>query len=201
MPPPFKVELANHDPHWLAAALAEASVLHDALGSALLFVHHVGSTAIPGLRAKPILDLLPVVRSLCEMDLRKTNLEQIGYDWWGEFGLPGRRYATKNEPSTGRRLVQLHCYAIGAPDIDRHLAFRDHLRKRPEVVAAYEIEKARCRALYPDDSHAYGACKSAWIEAVETAALTDWRGSSVGRDYLSRPTGRKPPRTDVALPG
>jgi GrpB-like predicted nucleotidyltransferase (UPF0157 family) len=179
MPPPFKVELVGHNPHWSAAALAEASVLHDVLGSALLIVHHIGSTAIPGLRAKPILDLLPIVRSIGEMDLSKTNLEQIGYDWWGEFGLSGRRYVTKNEPGTGRRLVQLHCYEIGTPDIDRHLAFRDYLRERPEIVASYEQEKARCRALYPDDSHAYGACKSAWIGAVETAALADWRRSSL----------------------
>lgn len=177
MPPPFKVELADHDPRWLAAAQTEASVLHAALGSALLIVHHVGSTAIPGLRAKPILDLLPVVRSLAEMDLRKRNLEQVGYEWWGEFGLPGRRYATKSEPDTGRRLIQLHCYGVGTPDIERHLAFRDYLRKRPEIVASYEYEKVRCRALHPDNSHAYGACKSAWIEAVEAAALADWRRS------------------------
>ena len=178
MPPAFKVELTDHDPHWSVAALAEASILRDALGSALLIVHHIGSTAIPGLRAKPVLDLLPVVRSLDEMDSRKTNLEQIGYDWWGEFGLPGRRYVTKNEPGAGRRIVQLHCYDIGAPDIDRHLAFRDYLRKRPEIVASYGREKDRCWALNPDDSHAYGACKSAWIEAVETAALADWLPSS-----------------------
>lgn len=179
MPPAFKVELADYDPGWSVRAQTEASVLHAALGSALLTVHHVGSTAIPGLRAKPILDLLPVVRSLDEMDFMKKNLEQVGYDWWGEFGLPGRRYATKNEPDTGRRLVQLHCYGAGAPDIDRHLAFRDYLRQRPEIAASYEHEKARCRALHPNDSHAYGACKSAWIEAVEFAALADWQKSSV----------------------
>ncbi|MGH1591744.1 GrpB family protein [Methylobacterium phyllosphaerae] len=177
MPPPLKVALVDHDPRWSAMAQTEASVLQAALGPNLLTVHHVGSTAVPGLRAKPILDLLPVVRDLNDLDLRRNDLEQVGYEWWGEFGLSGRRYATKTEPDTGLRLVQLHCYGVGAPDIDRHLAFRDYLRKRPAIVAAYEHEKARCRALHPDDSHAYGACKSAWIEVAEAAALADWRRS------------------------
>lgn len=173
MPPPFKVELVDHDPRWSATAQTEASVLHAALGPTLLTVHHVGSTAIPGLRAKPILDLLPVVRSLDEIEVGRKDLEQVGYEWWGEFGLHGRRYATRTDAVTGRRLIQLHCYVAGAPDIERHVAFRDYLRTKPDLVVAYEREKARCRALHPDNSHAYGACKSAWIDAVEAAALAD----------------------------
>ncbi|WP_144765717.1 GrpB family protein [Methylobacterium dankookense] len=177
MPPPFQVELVPHDPRWSATAQVEASILRAALGPNLLAVHHIGSTAIPGLRAKPILDLLPVVQNLDEVDLKREKFERVGYEWWGEFGLPGRRYATKNEPNTGRRLVQLHCYSVGAPDIDRLLAFRDYLRRNPELVTAYEDEKIRCVALHPDNSHEYGACKSAWLDAVEAAALADWRNS------------------------
>ncbi len=158
-------------------AETEASVLRAALGPNLLAVHHIGSTAIAGLRAKPILDLLPVVQNLDEVDPKRENLERVGYEWWGEFGLPGRRYATKNEPNTGRRLVQLHCYGVGALDIDRHLAFRDYLRRNPELVTAYEDEKVRCLSLHPDNSHEYGRCKSAWLDAVEAAALADWRNS------------------------
>lgn len=177
MPPPFKVELAEHDPCWLDAAEAQAVILHAALNPILLAVHHIGSTVIPGLKAKPILDLRPVVGDLRGLDRRRSDLEAIGFAWWGEFGLPGRRYATKDEPQSGRRLVQLHCYAKGSPDIDRHLAFRDYLRKRPELVASYEQEKSRCRTLHPDNSHEYGTCKSAWIDAVEATALSDWRSS------------------------
>lgn len=177
MPPPFKVELTDHDPSWAAAARAEASVLHAVLGAILLTVHHIGSTAIPGLKAKPILDLLPVVQSVDALDRRKAELQNAGYEWWGEFGLPGRRYATKSDPQNGQRLVQLHCFGVGAPDIDRHLAFRDFLRKRPDLAAGYAQVKTRCRELHPDDSHAYGTCKSEWIDTVEAAALADRRGS------------------------
>ena len=177
MPPPFAVTLVAHDPRWAEAAAAEAAGLHVLLGPLLEAVHHIGSTAVPGLRAKPILDLLPVVGDLRGLDRRRADLESVGFAWWGEFGLPGRCYATKDEPRSGRRLVQLHCYATGSPEIVRHLAVRDYLRRRPDTTAAYEREKVRCHAQHTNDSHQYGACKSAFIDAVEAAALAELRSA------------------------
>ncbi len=171
MPPPFKVELRPHDPRWAAEAEDERRALAAALGSCLVNVHHVGSTAVPAIHAKPVLDLMPVATTLAELDDRRGEVESLGYEWWGEHGLPGRRYCSKSDPVTGRRLVQLHCYAQGSPEITRHLAFRDHLRAHPEIARAYEREKMRCQALHPDDTHAYGDCKGAWIERVEAEAL------------------------------
>lgn len=171
MPPPIKVNLVPHDPRWAEAAAAEGKALAQALGSIVLRVHHVGSTAIPGISAKPILDLMPVVTSLAELDERRSALEALHYAWWGELGLPGRRYCTKDDPGTGERLVQLHCYADGSPEVTRHLAFRDYLRERPDVARAYDEEKARCQRLHPEDSHAYCDCKNAWIKRIEAEAL------------------------------
>jgi GrpB-like predicted nucleotidyltransferase (UPF0157 family) len=131
----------------------------------------VGSTAIPGIRSKPVLDLVPVVTSLTELDHHQTHLEMLGYDWCGELGLPGRRYCTKTDPATNRRFIQLHCYAEGSSEITRHLAFRDYLRGNPRIAADYDQEKYRCQSLHPDDSHAYGDCKEGWIKKVEAEAL------------------------------
>ncbi len=176
MPPPIKVVLVPHDPAWGEAARAEAARLESAIGDGLFCVHHVGSTAIPGISAKPILDLMPVVADIGRLDGARGAIEALGYDWWGEYGLPGRRYCTKTDSATGRRLIQLHCYQDGSSEIERHLAFRDYLRVRPEIARAYDQEKARCRALHPDSSHDYSDCKGAWVQATEAEAL-EWARS------------------------
>ena len=177
MPAPFAVELRPHDPDWIATALREGDSLAALLGPCLVAVHHIGSTAIPAIHAKPVVDLLPVVTDLPALDARRPALEAAGLGWRGEYGLAGRRYCTRDDPATGRRLVQLHFYAAGAPDIARHLAFRDYLNARPDIARAYEAEKQRCRALHPDDSHAYSDCKGDWIRRVEREAMAWAHGS------------------------
>ena len=171
MPAPIPVELKQSDPAWAEAARLEAMRLAAALGEAIITVHHIGSTAIPGIRAKPILDLVPVVSSLETLENFRPVSEELGYLWHGEYGLPGRRFCTLDDPLTGRRRVQIHCYEQGSPEIVRHLAFRDYLRSNPDVARAYDAEKARCRDLHPLDSHAYTDCKDAWIRRIEALAL------------------------------
>ncbi len=170
--PAGPVELHPHSPGWAALAAREAGRLAAALGTErLAAVHHIGSTAVPGIRAKPVVDLLAEVHGPAALDEAADPVRGLGYDWRGECGIPGRRFCTLEDAVTGRRLVHLHCYAAGAPQIEGHLAFRDYLRARPERARAYEAEKLRCRGLWPDDRRAYTAAKSAWIEAVVREAL------------------------------
>jgi GrpB-like predicted nucleotidyltransferase (UPF0157 family) len=176
MPPPLPVELVPHDAKWVDAARERASQLHAALGPLLVEVHHVGSTSIPGIVAKPIIDLIPEVASIDKLDAQREVLKELGYEWWGEFGLAGRRYCTLTDVASGKRLVQLHCYATGSPEITRHIAFRDYLRQRPELAAEYEAVKRRCRDQHPENSHAYTDCKDDWIRRVQAEALAAGSG-------------------------
>ncbi len=174
MPAPIPVELVAPSADWVALAEAEAARLKAALGDVLVAVHHIGSTAIPGIMAKPIVDLMPEVTSLTALDEMEDRVVALGYAWWGEYGIDGRRYCVLSDPKTGKRLVQLHFYESGSPHIARHLAFRDYMRRHPDKARAYEAEKVRARDLHPGDSHAYTEEKAAWIQAVETNAMTEW---------------------------
>ena len=173
------VSLCVHDPKWAGVARRETARLAEALGENLLAVEHIGSTAIPAIKAKPTVDLLPIVKSLDALDARADAIRSLGYDWKGEFGLPGRRYCTLTDPDTGQRVVHLHIYQEGWPGIGRHLAFRDYLLAHPAEARAYEIEKIGAAALHPDDSLAYNDAKSDWIQACEKRALS-WRDRGGG---------------------
>jgi GrpB-like predicted nucleotidyltransferase (UPF0157 family) len=174
MPPPIPVVLAASDPAWPKIAARHADRLR-ALVPALVAVHHIGSTSVPGLAAKPIIDLMPLVTDLADLDRQRARVEALGYEWHGELGIPGRRYCTLSD-ATGARIVQLHCFKADSPHAVRHLAFRDYLRAHPEASQAYETEKRRARDLHPNDSHAYSDEKAAWIQKIEAVSLK-WSAS------------------------
>ena len=188
------VELHPHSVHWAEMARAEIARLHEVLGGVLVTVHHIGSTSIPGIMAKPIVDLIPVVSDLDSLDRNMPLVEAIGYRCFGELGLPGRRYCRRNDPVTGKRAFQLHCYAEGSPEIDRHLAFANYLCSHPAIGKEidrhlafanylcshpaigkeYEAEKIRAAALHPDNTLDYNAAKNDWIKRIEREALRWW---------------------------
>jgi GrpB-like predicted nucleotidyltransferase (UPF0157 family) len=170
VPPPIPVILAAYDREWPRFAAAHSRRLQAALGSALVVVHHIGSTSVPGLAAKPIIDLMPVVSDLSELDRLRGRVEALGYGWHGELGMAGRRYCTLDDQA-GARAVQLHFFQANSPHVERHIALRDYLRAHPEIARAYENEKRRAQRLYPDDSHRYGDEKAAWIRDAEVKAL------------------------------
>ncbi len=169
----FPVRLVDYDPEWPRQAAARAERLR-VLEPVLVAVHHIGSTSVPGLIAKPIIDLMPLVTDLAALDVERGAVEVLGYQWHGEYGIAGRRYCTMNVG--GRRVAQIHFFTMGSPQAHRHLAFRDYLRAHPGIAAAYAAEKRRARDRHPGDHQAYGAEKQAWIDQAEATALA-WYGT------------------------
>lgn len=151
-------------------AKAETGKLLDATDG-IIAVHHIGSTSVPGLPAKPIIDLMPEFETDDARRGARSAFEGLGYEWMGNYGLNGRSYACKMDPITGKRRVHAHGYTVGHPDIRRHLAFRDALRANASLRAAYTSVKASCAARFPDGGENYQACKSAWIDKAEQRAL------------------------------
>ena len=158
---PIAVNLVEYNPEWPGMAARHLERLRS-LGTTLVAIHHIGSTSVPGMVAKPVIDLMPLVRDIEELDARQAEVEALGYRWHGEYGVSGRRYCTL-EDQDGQRVVQVHFYEKGSPHARRHLAFRDYLRAFPDVAADYVVEKRRACALFPDNSTAYSNEKGAWI--------------------------------------
>jgi GrpB-like predicted nucleotidyltransferase (UPF0157 family) len=167
------IVLAPHDAAWAAAFEREASAVLNALSDLVIELHHIGSTAVPDIVAKPVIDMLGVVPAVEELDARAHRLAALGYEALGEFGIPGRRYFQKNA-ADGARTHQLHAFAVGSPAVRRHLDFRDYLRAFPAEAAAYAALKQDLAARCGSDTHAYTDGKAEFIRAVERRAAA-WR--------------------------
>ena len=159
------IRVAEHDPGWAAAAAAELARIGAALGPLGLRLEHIGSTAVPGLAAKPILDLMVSVADV-EAGAFVAPLERLGYLYAPS---PGFRFFAL--PPKRPRTHHVHVFAVGGEHERRHLAVRDFLRAHPEDAAAYEAVKRRVALEHPQDRLAYIAGKEAHVVALEQRAL------------------------------
>ncbi|WP_432254677.1 GrpB family protein [Limimaricola sp. AA108-03] len=169
--------ITPHDPNWSAAFDAEARAVQAVLAEVAIALHHIGSTAIPGIPAKPVIDMLGVVPELGQLDRRTVELRALGYVAMGAYGIEGRRYFLKKD-AAGRHTHHLHVYPEGSAHIERHLVFRDYLRQHPEQAAAYGTLKLRLTNGGARSREAYQDGKAPFIMQTERKAL-DWcRGPS-----------------------
>ena len=119
-PVPHDVQIVLHDAEWPRFAELEAARLAGTLGTNLLRTEHVGSTSVPGLAAKPIVDMIPVVASLDDLDWQRPKVEALGYEWFGEYGIEGRRFCILSKE--GKRVAHLHFFQQGSPQTDQCLS-------------------------------------------------------------------------------
>lgn len=165
----MNIIVTAYDAGWPAAYQHEALRIKEVLGGNLLQIFHIGSTSIPGLKAKPIIDVLPVVSDIELVDSCQQDFSLLGYEYLGEFGMPGRRYLRKGGD---HRTHQIHIFQYdNVTDILRHLAFRDYLRCHPHVCAAYGELKSRLALQHPKDLDAYCIGKESLVQQIERDAL------------------------------
>lgn len=164
-----RVVVVPHDPAWRTAFKSEAARLSAVLGENLVRIHHVGSTAVPGLPAKPTIDMLPVVADLGRVSEATEDMAGIGYEAWEEYGLPGRRLFTRADGET--RTHNVHVWEDGDPEIERHLAFRDYMISHPEEARAYGRLKLNLARDFPADFDGYMDGKDAFVRERERRAL------------------------------
>lgn len=131
-------------------------------------LYHIGSTSVPGLAAKPIIDIMGVVHNIMRVDLFNQAMVDVGYEPMGEFGIPGRRYFRKGGDI---RTHHVHVFEIHSAHIARHLAFRDYLRSHPEEAQKYGSLKHRLAQQFPGDIDAYIKGKEDLVQAIERKAV------------------------------
>jgi GrpB-like predicted nucleotidyltransferase (UPF0157 family) len=162
------VEQVPHDPAWDSAFQCEALKLREILGDEIVTVHHIGSTSIPGITAKPIIDILVEARKIDDIDRYNESMALIGYQARGEFGLPGRRFFVKGVP---KRTHHVHMFQAGSPEIGRHLDFRDYMIAHPGDAREYGELKQKLAIQYKGDIEGYCDGKDAFVKEMEKKAI------------------------------
>lgn len=175
-----EVKVVPHDPAWAEAFQKEAAALRPVFGDEAVTVHHFGSTSVPGLAAKPTIDVLVEVRRIAAVDALNDAMAASGYEARGEYGLPGRRYFVKNRGPV--RTHNVHVFEAGNPEVERHLAFRDYLLQDPDTANAYARLKQDLARKYPMDIESYMNGKDAFVKGVEREALSWARAKRRGAD-------------------
>jgi len=169
------VEVVPYDPQWPERFAQEAARIRAALGENCVTVHHIGSTSVPGLSAKPIIDMVPVVKDILKVNA--AALESLGYEGRGEMGMLFRRYFSN-------RSCHLHIWEEDNPEIDKHLIFRDYLRSNPDELKRYEGLKLELAKTFRQDRASYTLSKDDLVK--EMLQKAGFRGMTMVQTLTNR---------------
>jgi GrpB-like predicted nucleotidyltransferase (UPF0157 family) len=166
------IVVVRHNPVWPEMFGAESAKIAGVFGRELVAIHHIGSTSVPGLSAKPIIDIMPVVRDIERVAEFNPAMVRLGYEPKGEFGIPGRRYFVRGGDEN--RTHHVHTYGPDHPELAHHLDFRDYLRAHPGIAGEYAALKEELARQFPHDIEGYMAGKDAFIREIIQKA-EKWR--------------------------
>lgn len=164
----YSTEVVPYNPKWPLVFELEAAKIKQALGDNCIEVYHIGSTSVPGLSAKPIIDMILVIRDIYAVD--KLAMESLGYESKGEYGIPFRSYFIRNKDA---RTHNIHAFEKENTEIDRHLKFRDWMRNNPKDRDAYAELKKILAKKFPECINSYCMGKDEFIANIDSKAGWD----------------------------
>jgi GrpB-like predicted nucleotidyltransferase (UPF0157 family) len=163
----MKIRLSDFSEDWSLMFQKEAQFLRKIFDDEVIRFEHFGSTSVHGLKAKPVIDMMCIVKDIERIDSFNDKMKGLGYDVAGDWGIPGRRLFRKGGEN---RTHHIHFYQIDNPQIDRHLIFRDYLRSHPEEAARYSRFKEELAARF-ENTREYSPAKKAFVSEMEQQAL------------------------------
>ncbi|MEC1259627.1 GrpB family protein [Bacillus swezeyi] len=162
MEQPIIIENANDS--WLVQYEEEKKQLHEIFGKTALAIEHIGSTSVPGLAAKPVIDLMAGVKHLGEVDRFIEPLQKLGYEHVIHEAFPARRFFRKGQWRAGTH--HLHIYVFQSEEWKNQLRFRHYLREHLQTCKDYESLKKDLARRFPHDRTSYTKGKESFITAV-----------------------------------
>ncbi|OMF24146.1 hypothetical protein BK133_23300 [Paenibacillus sp. FSL H8-0548] len=169
----MEVRLSDYSENWINLFHAEAEFLKTIFKDEIVRFEHFGSTSVTGLKAKPVIDMMCIVKDINMIDSFNEKMLSLGYDVAGEWGIPARRLFRKGGE---HRTHHIHFYQSDNPHIERHLIFRDYLRSHPEEVARYSLFKENLAKRFENTSE-YSPAKKAFVKEMEHLALVWFAGN------------------------
>lgn len=170
-----KVEVVPYNEDWPRKYALEANVIRNIVLDELITITHVGSTAVPGLVAKPIIDILIIVEDINELDQLDPLFKKEDYECCGEDGISGRRFYYKSDGS-----IHVHAFDERSHDkIELLISFYDYLKDNPDIAREYGELKLSLAKKYPDNIKKYKKGKEAFTKEIQTRALKWYRHKDV----------------------
>jgi GrpB-like predicted nucleotidyltransferase (UPF0157 family) len=162
--------LVDYDPEWATEFATERKRIADVLGGFAKGIEHFGSTAVIGMRAKPIIDILVGVVPFETWEICKAPLENLGYDYAAHAAVPGNHIFGRGRDTTERTHL-VHVVAFLGEEWRSNLALRDALRADENLRAAYVAEKERAAAAAPEGRAKYNELKQSFINKAKASLL------------------------------
>jgi len=162
-----RVGVVSYNPNWKEMYKEESEKIKNILNDIIIDIHHIGSTAIPGIKAKPVIDILVEVKDIEGVDQYNHKMRELGYEVMGEYGIPKRRFFRKGE---NKRTHHIHIFQVGNEEIGRHINFKEYLIACPDKAREYSKLKEKLVNKYTYDVKNYTNGKSDFIKEIDRKA-------------------------------